>query len=110
MYYLVNKKGGEISVPDQFEGQDSLGTVWVTKQEISQDNALETKTVYYNGMQYYFLADITEGEFGTGKGEEFTGIDRNRGVYKPMWVEVKHISTIDVRPKEIAEKETNLFW
>ncbi|GAA5416970.1 hypothetical protein Pryu01_02009 [Paraliobacillus ryukyuensis] len=39
VYYLVNKIGGEISVPEQFEGQDSLGAVWVTKQDVSQDNA-----------------------------------------------------------------------
>lgn len=67
------------------------------------------ENVYYYGMQHYFLAEITEGEFGTGKGEEFTDIDRNRGVYKPMWVEVKQLSTIDVRPKKIADKVKNLF-
>ncbi|MFD2630422.1 NUDIX hydrolase [Oceanobacillus kapialis] len=39
VYYLVSKMGGEISVPEQFEGQDSLGAGWVTEQEVSQDNA-----------------------------------------------------------------------
>lgn len=67
------------------------------------------ETICYNGMQYYFQAEIIQGEFGTGKGEEFTDPDRNRGTYKPMWVEVKELSKIDVRPKEIAEKIMSLF-
>ncbi|MBP1914235.1 ADP-ribose pyrophosphatase YjhB (NUDIX family) [Lederbergia galactosidilyticus] len=39
IFYLVNKIGGEISEPEQFDGQDSLGAVWVSKREISQENA-----------------------------------------------------------------------
>lgn len=39
VYYVVSKKGGELSTPEQFKGQDSLGAVWVTKQDITKDNA-----------------------------------------------------------------------
>ncbi|GGA78556.1 NUDIX hydrolase [Ornithinibacillus halotolerans] len=39
VYYLVNRIGGKISAPEQFEGQDSLGAVWVTEQDVSLDNA-----------------------------------------------------------------------
>ncbi|MBC5636747.1 NUDIX hydrolase [Ornithinibacillus sp. BX22] len=39
VYYLVRKISGEISIPESFEGQDSLGAVWVGREEISQDNA-----------------------------------------------------------------------
>lgn len=39
VYYLVKKIGGKISVPEQFEGQDSLGAVWVTEKDVSIDNA-----------------------------------------------------------------------
>jgi 8-oxo-dGTP diphosphatase len=35
--------------------------------------------VEYNGTQYFFLANIVEGEIGTGMGEEFTDTNRNRG-------------------------------
>lgn len=40
----------------------------------------------YNGTQYFYLAEIMEGEFGTGAGEEFTDLKRNRGTYEPVWV------------------------
>lgn len=39
VYYLVNKIGGELSEPLQFVGQDSLGAVWVSEQDVSVDNA-----------------------------------------------------------------------
>ncbi|WP_236687194.1 NUDIX hydrolase [Ornithinibacillus californiensis] len=55
VFYIVKKIGGEITVPEAFEGQDSLGAEWVTSQDVSEDNAsplvmkalewLETKTL-----------------------------------------------------------------
>jgi 8-oxo-dGTP diphosphatase len=65
--------------------------------------------VEYNGTQYFFLADIVEGEIGTGLGEEFTDTNRNRGTYEPMWVELDKLSLIDIRPKEVAEKIQSLI-
>lgn len=39
VYYLVNKVGGELIEPLQFDGQDSLGAVWVSEEDVSVDNA-----------------------------------------------------------------------
>ena len=39
VYYSVRKVGGEIGIPEQFEGQDSLGAVWVSEHEVSRENA-----------------------------------------------------------------------
>ncbi|MCR2822115.1 NUDIX hydrolase [Lederbergia panacisoli] len=39
VYYSVRKIGGEINIPEQFEGQDSLGAVWVSEKDVSLDNA-----------------------------------------------------------------------
>ncbi|MEQ2526315.1 NUDIX hydrolase [Bacillaceae bacterium CLA-AA-H227] len=39
VYYLVNKVGGNLITPKQFDGQDSLGAVWVSESEVSVDNA-----------------------------------------------------------------------
>lgn len=39
VYYSVKKVGGELSVPVQFDGQDSLGALWVSEKEVSLDNA-----------------------------------------------------------------------
>jgi len=59
--------------------------------------------VEFNGTQFYFLSEIIGGEFGTGQGEEYTDNERDRGTYLPVWVEFKELSTIDVRPKEVAK-------
>ncbi|GAA0361904.1 NUDIX hydrolase [Bacillus horti] len=58
----------------------------------------------FNGTQYYFLAEIVEGEFGTGQGEEYSDPGRERGTYVPMWTYINKLSTLDVRPREIALK------
>ena len=65
--------------------------------------------VEYNGIQYFFLCEIIHGIFGTGKGEEYVDKERNRGTYLPMWVDIKKLSLIDVKPKEVALKIQSLF-
>ncbi|MFC5464155.1 NUDIX hydrolase [Lederbergia graminis] len=39
VYYMVKIVGGEIIVPEQFEGQDSLGAVWVSESDVHINNA-----------------------------------------------------------------------
>lgn len=39
VYYSVKKVSGELSVPEQFDGQDSLGALWVSEKDVSLDNA-----------------------------------------------------------------------
>ncbi|UOY92352.1 NUDIX hydrolase [Ectobacillus sp. JY-23] len=39
VYFLVKKVGGQLTIPNQFEGQDSLGALWVTEHEVSMENA-----------------------------------------------------------------------
>ncbi|MGG4166411.1 NUDIX domain-containing protein [Rossellomorea vietnamensis] len=65
--------------------------------------------VEFNGTQYFFLSEIIGGEFGTGQGEEYIDEDRDRGTYWPMWVELDKLSSIDVKPKEVALKVQVIF-
>lgn len=65
--------------------------------------------IEYNGLQYFFLAEVLEGEVGTGMGEEFTDLMRNRGSYEPMWVEIGELPSLDVRPRQVAEKICAVF-
>src|SRR5690606_16385900 len=39
VYYSVKTIGGKIRVPEQFDGQDSLGAIWVSEKDVSLDNA-----------------------------------------------------------------------
>lgn len=65
--------------------------------------------VQYNGTQYYFLSEIINGTFGTGKGEEFTDEGNVKGTYLPIWVDIKRLSSIEVKPKDVALKVQSLF-
>ncbi|KAA0948533.1 NUDIX domain-containing protein [Sporosarcina sp. ANT_H38] len=65
--------------------------------------------VKHTGIQYFFIAEVIEGTFGTGGGEEFSGDFRNRGTYKPMWIELEHLLSLNVYPIEIAEKVYSLY-
>lgn len=59
--------------------------------------------VEYNGMQYFYLAEIKDGKFGTGMGEEFTDQKRNRGTYEPVWLSFEECLSKDIRPREVID-------
>lgn len=61
------------------------------------------KILPYSGTQYYYLADIIGGTFGAGSGDEFKSLSLEKGSYEPMWIDLKDLSSYDVRPKEIVE-------
>ena len=63
----------------------------------------------YEGIQYFFLAEILDGSIGTGLGEEYMNKSRDKGTYQPMWVEIESLPSIDVKPREIADRIQLLF-
>lgn len=65
--------------------------------------------IAYNGMQYFFLAEIIGGTFGTGKGVEYTDTIRNTATHSPVWMDIKKLTAIEVIPKEVALKIEILF-
>lgn len=64
---------------------------------------------YKGSRQYFYLSEIISGKIGTGQGEEYTDETRERGTYKPLWVDLKELSSIDIRPIEVATKIQSLF-
>jgi 8-oxo-dGTP diphosphatase len=85
------------------------------KREALEELGVEVKVkdcmakIEFNGTQYFFHSEIIGGKFGTGHGEEYTDENRARGTYLPMWVEVDKLSSIDVKPKEVALTLLSLF-
>ncbi|WP_309140228.1 MULTISPECIES: hypothetical protein [Lysinibacillus] len=45
--------------------------------------------IEYKGTQYFFLSEIINGTFGTGQGEKYTDKERDRGIYLPLWIDIK---------------------
>lgn len=85
------------------------------KRETFEELGVEVKVkeciakVVFNGNQYFFLGEIMDGIFGSGQGKEFTDDKRQRGTYQPFWIEINSLPSIDVRPKEVAEKILGIF-
>jgi 8-oxo-dGTP diphosphatase len=97
--YYVFPGGGieEGETPEEAtvrEAYEELGIDIAVKESIAE--------IDFNGKQFFFLGDIVGGKFGTGQGEEFS--DENKGTYIPMWVNIEDLSSIDVKPREVAEK------
>lgn len=65
--------------------------------------------IEYDRTQYFFLTEIINGTFGTGQGEEYTDKERAKGIYLPTWVEINRLSSINVKPREVALKVQSLF-
>lgn len=80
------------------------------KREAYEELGVEVKIleciakINFNGTQYFILSEIINGTFGTGQGEEYSGIKRDRGTYLPIWVDIKRLSSLNVKPKEVALK------
>lgn len=58
--------------------------------------------VFYEGNQYFFHGEITDGIFGTGKGPEFIHPRVENGTYTPQWVPLYLLNSLDVRPHHVA--------
>jgi ADP-ribose pyrophosphatase YjhB (NUDIX family) len=59
--------------------------------------------------QYYFLADIVDGTFGTGTGEEMVQPRPERGTYHPLWMPIPEMLDQPVKPAFMAEL-VNRYW
>lgn len=57
---------------------------------------------YYDdkNITYYFLCKYISGQFGSGVGEEFQP-DRNKGIYRPMLIDLDQIEKINLVPTEL---------
>jgi len=61
--------------------------------------------VWYLGTpQYYFLAEVTGGQFGQGMGSEMDSApDSKKGIYRPTWMQLTSLLDQPVMPKLMAE-------
>lgn len=104
-YYVF--PGGGIKAGETPENAAKREALEETGLEVEIQECIET--VDFNGKQYYFLAAITGGEFGSGNGEEFTEKNQNRGTYLPVWIEVCDLATLTILPAKVAMKVQGLL-
>jgi 8-oxo-dGTP diphosphatase len=64
---------------------------------------LTAKFNWQGNWQYYYLAKVTGGVFGSGAGEEMHRISLERGTYTPVWMPVAELLYQPVKPATLAE-------
>ena len=69
-----------------------------------QLHALAAVVTFHDEEQYYYLAAISGGHFGTGMGEEFASVSTSsRGTYRSVWLPRRDLERYDVRPRALAQ-------
>ena len=95
------------------EGEETLeeGTIREIKEEFGIDvevveKLYEMEHANKETKEYFFLCKYLGGEFGTGKGPEFTGDPKyvHRGQYLPEIVAREDVENITLLPFEIRDK------
>jgi len=51
--------------------------------------------------EYFFTADIVDGELGTGEGPEYKPNSNYEGGYELEWVDITNLPQINLKPKEV---------
>jgi 8-oxo-dGTP diphosphatase len=105
LHYFVFPGGGvdEGESPEQAavrEAMEELGIEVAIRQKVAEIR------IGRKSRQVYFLVDQTNGEFGTGEGEEYTDSDPNdpeEGIYFPVWMPIDELLLHDkVYPVAVA--------
>jgi 8-oxo-dGTP pyrophosphatase MutT (NUDIX family) len=105
LHYFVFPGGGvdEGESPEQAairEAMEELGIEVAIKQKVAEIQ------IGRKSRQVYFLVEHTNGEFGTGAGEEYTDSDPNdpeEGIYFPVWMPIDELLLHDkVYPVAVA--------
>ncbi|KIL47040.1 NUDIX hydrolase [Jeotgalibacillus campisalis] len=90
------KEGETSRMAAKREALEELGVTVHIKQCLAE--------IEWNGTQSYYAAESIGGTFGTGEGKEYTDTKRDRGTYLPVWIPIKELLALDVRPKEAVMK------
>lgn len=88
------------------ETEEELGLQVTLKQLLAQ-------ICWLGKWQYYYLAEVTGGTFGSGNGKELFNPPPEKGTYRPIWMPVAELLNQPVKPRELAEmviRCSNIGW
>lgn len=80
---------------------EELG-VQVTVKELVHE-MLSQKPEIYGQSEYFFNCEIVGGNLGSGIGPEWQANSCYKGSYKIEWIDLGHLSEIDLKPEEVKK-------
>lgn len=100
-HYFTFPGGGvdEGETPEQTavrEAKEELGFDVVLRRLVAE--------IWFQGKpQWYYLAEVVGGVFGTGVGPEMVSPYLERGTYRPIWMSIERVLDEPVLPRPMAE-------
>jgi len=110
-YWVV--PGGKIELGESKEEaikrecMEELGVTVHVKELFMERISDKPETIGHK--EFFYLCDIVDGEIGTGQGPEFNQSGFYEGEHKIVWVDLKKILDIDLKPEEVKEKIIKIF-
>ena len=68
------------------ETAEALGVQWIRVWAGTKGSSVSTKAEREKNIEYFYLCEWIDGEFATGKGEEFDAKSNKKGVYIPKLI------------------------
>lgn len=101
LYYLF--PGGQVE--PQEANEDTVRRE--VKEELGFDvevGRLIAEVVFEQKSQFFYLADVTGGTFGTGDGAEMLGkVSAMQGTYEPVWIPISELTNHNIVPNEVVQ-------
>jgi ADP-ribose pyrophosphatase YjhB (NUDIX family) len=87
------------------ECREELGVQVKVKELVHE--MLSQKPEIYGQSEYFFNCEIVGGTLGSGIGPEWQSNSGYKGSYKIEWIDLGHLSEIDLKPEEMKKIISN---
>ncbi len=105
-YWII--PGGQVELGENQEQaikrecEEELGITVRIKELFIKRTSDKPGTIDHH--EFFYLCDMVDGNVGSGQGPEFRPNTNYKGKYKVVWVDLKKLPNMNLKPQEIKDK------